>query len=131
MHYLKVFIFFLFILSTSSSLAQKNNTEKILGCWIFKEIEFSEQVDFAEELIKNAKKTVVCFNSNGKYTSAKDETGSKTITGSYKISEDGKTLIQKRDISNDGVDENAEIEFLDDKLLVFKLEFGTMSFDRK
>lgn len=131
MQYLKVFIFFFFILSTSNSAAQKNNTEKILGCWIFKEMKFSEEEDFYEELINNAKKTVVCFNSNGKFTSSKDETSSKTITGSYKILEDGKTLFQKRDISNEDVDENAEIEFLDDKLLIFKLEFGTMSFERK
>ncbi len=131
MQYLKVFLLFLFVLSTSNSVAQKSNAEKILGCWIFKEIQFIEQVGFAEELIKNAKKTVVCFNSNGKFTFTKDETDSKPISGSYKISEDGKTLIQKRDISNDSVDENAEIEFLDDKLLVFKLEFGTMSFERK
>jgi hypothetical protein len=131
MRHLKVILFFSFVLSTLNSVAQKSNSDKILGCWEFKEIKFSEEVSFAEELIENARNTFVCFSSDGKFTSTKDKTTSKIISGSYQISEDGKTLIQKRDLPNDGVDENAEIDFLDDKLLIFKLEFGTMSFERK
>ena len=131
MNHLKATVLLLFILTNLKSVAQNSNAEKILGCWIFKELQFSEQVDFAEELNKNAKNTVVCFTSDGNFTNSKSGVASNKINGTYKISEDGKTITQKSDISSENEDESAEIHSIDDKLLVFKLEFGKMVFERK
>ncbi|HOD10633.1 MAG TPA: hypothetical protein PKH91_07800 [Flavobacterium sp.] len=59
MNRLKTTLLFLFILTNLKSVAQNSNAEKILGCWTFKEVQFSEQVDFAEEFKKNAKNTII------------------------------------------------------------------------
>lgn len=131
MNRLKTTLLLLFILTNLKSVAQNSNAEKILGCWTFKEVQFSEQVDFAEEFKKNAKNTVVCFTPDGNFTTTKNGITSNTVNGTYKISEDGKTILQKSDISSEDEDESAEISTLDDKLLAFKLEFGKMIFERK
>ena len=131
MRYLKIFFFSFFVLSTLNTSAQKSNTEKILGCWTFKEIQFSEKVNFEGQIIKWYKNNVLCFNSDGECTSTNNENKSKPFEGSYKISEDEKTLTQKWKESNNSEEENSEIKFLDNKLLVFKVEFGTMTYKRK
>lgn len=132
MKYLKIFTFTFFLFTVVKSAAQKTNAEKILGCWTFKKIEFNGKYDFSEELIKQTKNSIVCFKSDGKFITNKSENSSVTINGSYKISDDGKTLTQKRDLSSEGsADENAEIGFVDDQNLTFKLEFGVMYFERK
>ncbi|HOD10632.1 MAG TPA: hypothetical protein PKH91_07795, partial [Flavobacterium sp.] len=72
-----------------------------------------------------------CFTPDGNFTTTKNGITSNTVNGTYKISEDGKTILQKSDISSEDEDESAEISTLDDKLLAFKLEFGKMIFERK
>ena len=132
MKYLKIFAFTFFLFTVANSAAQKTIAEKIVGCWTFKKIEFNGKYDFSEDLVKQTQNTVVCFNLNGKFITNNSENGSVAIYGSYKISDDGKILTQKRDLSNEGnVNEDAEIEFLDDENLTFKLEFGVMYFERK
>ena len=132
MVHFKTLLFSFFILSTLNSTAQKINAEKIIGCWLFKEIQFNKQNNFSKEIIKQVEKSAVCFSVDGKFTATKTEDGFAPVMGTFKISDDGKTLIQKRDISEEGtVDDDAEIDFLDDKLLIFKLEFGKISFARK
>ena len=132
MKYLKIVAFTFFLFTVANSKAQKTNSEKILGCWTLKKIEFNGKYDFSEELIKQTQNTIVCFKLNGKFITNKSENSSVAINGSYKISDDGKTLTQKRDLSSEGsVDEDAEIEFIDDQNLTFKLEFGVMYFERK
>jgi hypothetical protein len=131
--YLKLFIFFLFILSTSKSLAQKDNAEKILGCWILKKIEFTNKDDYSEELIKHAQNSLVCFTFDGKFTTALAKTN-EIITGSYKISDDGKIMSQKSDLLDEdfvNIENDAEIEFLDDKQLIIKIKSTTTYFERK
>lgn len=129
MRYLKIVVLSFLAFSTAKSVAQKSTSEKILGCWILKKIEYNTKLDFSEELIKEAQNTVVCFDAKGKFTSTKAD--STPITGTYKVLEDGKTITQKRDISDGSVDEDAEFEFPDDTHLIFKLEFGSMQFERK
>ncbi|RKS03220.1 hypothetical protein [Flavobacterium sp. 102] len=131
MKYLKILVFLLFAFTTTNAVAQKTSAEKILGCWTFKKIEFNGKYDFSEELILQTQNTVVCFNANGKFITTNAKKSSEPINGSYKIADDGKTLSQKRDLSDEGFDEDAEIEFLNDENLIFKLEFGTMYFERK
>jgi hypothetical protein len=133
MQYIKLFIFFLFILSTSNSLAQKDNAEKIIGCWVLKKIEFTTKDDYFEELIKHAQNSLVCFKVDGKFTTTLAKTD-EPITGSYKISNNGKIMSQKSDLSDEDfekVENDAEIEFLDDKQLVIKIESTTTYFERQ
>ena len=133
MQYLKIFIFFLFILSTSKSLAQKDNAEKILGCWILKKIEFTNKDDYSEELIKHAQNSLVCFTVDGKFTTTLVKTN-EIITGRYKISDSGKIMSQKSDLLDEdfvSIENDAEIEFLDDKQLVIKIKSTTTYFERK
>ena len=130
MRYLKTFLLLTFTLLFSKSIAQKTNSEKILGCWSLKKMEFNANYDFAEELIKESKNSVVCFDSNGKFKTTKPGTSPITTNGSYKILLDGKKITQRRDLSDGNGEENAEIEFLDDKQLVLKLEIGFMYFER-
>ena len=132
MQYLKTLFLSLCILSFLSNSAQKTNAEKILGCWVFKEIQFNNHENFSKELIKQAERSVVCFSSDGRIIMTKTADDTSPISGSFKISNDGKTLVQKRDLSDEGtIDDDAEIDFLDDKLLVFKVEFGKIAFERK
>ena len=132
MQYLKTLFLSLCILSFLSNSAQKTNAEKILGCWVFKEIQFNNHENFSKELIKQAERSVVCFSSDGRIIMTKTADDTSPISGSFKISNDGKTLVQKRDLSDEGtIDDDAEIDFLDDKLLVFKVEFGKIVFKRK
>lgn len=121
----------LFSFSTANAVAQNANSEKILGCWILKKIEFNTQNDFSEDFNQQAQNSVVCFNSDGKFTTTKAGNSAVPINGSYKILDDGKTVTQKKALADESVEEDAEIEFLDDKHLIFKIEFGSMYFDRK
>lgn len=129
MYYYKIMFFLLFTLASSAAQAQKSNAEKILGCWQFKEMQLSAPNEFSNELIKQAQNTVVCFTADGKFKTTKPNAA--PISGTYTLSDDGKTIIQSRDIADESIDENAEIQFLDDKMLIFKLEFGVISFDHK
>ena len=124
-------IVFLNLCCCHNANAQKSNAEKIIGCWIFKTFEFVNPDEFSKEIIKEAQNTEVCFDTNGKFTTIKPGTNAVTITGVYSLSADGKTLSQKRDVSSEGIDEDAEIVLLDAENMTFKLEFGTMLLQRK
>lgn len=97
----------LFILLVTTVQAQKTNAEKILGCWLFKEMKLSTPNEFSNELSKQAQNTVVCFTADGKYKTTK--ANAAAIDGTYTLSEDGKTITQSRDIADESTDENAEI----------------------
>lgn len=124
-------IYIFFVLCCFKANAQTSNAEKIIGCWTFKTFEFVNPNEFSKEIIQEAKKTEVCFDTNGKFTSTKSGANTVTITGVYSLSADGKILSQKRDISPDGIDEDAEIVVLDTENLIFKLEIGKMYLERK
>ena len=124
-------IVFLILCCFHNANAQKSNAEKIIGCWTFKTFEFVNPDEFSKEIIKEAQNTEVCFDTKGKFTSTKSGANAFTITGVYSLSEDGKTLSQKRDIATDGIDEDAEIVVLDAENLIFKLEIGKMYLERK
>jgi len=130
MRHLKTFLLLTFTLFFSKSIAQHSNSEKILGCWLLKKIEFNANYDFAEELLDESKNSIVCFDSNGKFKTTKPESSLVTTTGSYKILLNGKKITQSRDLSDENEEEDAEITLLDDKQLVLKLEIGYMYFER-
>ena len=136
MRYFKM-IFCLFIVFYAvEGRAQSAASEKIIGCWQFKKIEYKADFEFAEEVRNQVQGSVLCFDSDGKFTNT---TGSKMIgSGRYSVSADGKTITQQTDLSEedvlDGViqtDLDAEIDFPDENTVLFSIEFGTVYMERK
>lgn len=121
-------IIFFFITST---LAQKSNAEKIVGCWVLKKMEFSNPTDDAPKLSEEAINSYVCFENDSTFITRLGGQESNVVEGKYQISADGKTLTQTRDYDAEGTDEKAEIAVLDDKIMELKLEFGMMHFVKK
>lgn len=129
---LKIAFLLLVVLQVYDGVAQKENARKILGCWVLKNVEFVSKNEFSEQILQQARNSVVCFDASGKFTTTLGTAGLPPVTGSYQISADGKTMVQKKDNPEEGeVDEDSEIAMLDDKQLVFKLSFGTIYMDRK
>jgi hypothetical protein len=73
----------------------------------------------------------VCFTADGKYNTVKRGNEQTQITGTYKFEDDGKTLTQKSNRDNGGMDEDATIALLNEQELVFEIEIGKMYFVRK
>lgn len=86
---LSVFFSFFFY---SNSTAQSDNKQKILGCWEVRQVIFTTEVEESEELSMEAIGSVICFDSKGNFTNKK---GEMTLKGTYKLSENGRTLYQK------------------------------------
>lgn len=132
---LKIILFLIFIFSNTNSIGQETNAEKIIGCWTFKKIEFTEQHDFSEEIIKQTKNAILCFYADGKFTNT--NSGKIQGNGTYKISDDGKTITQKSDLTSEDMevdsqnDIDAKINFLNEHSLSFELDFGIMYLERK
>lgn len=118
-----------FFMITTVSFAQKSKAYTILGCWKFKRIEFFEQNDFNQELLLEAKNTLVCFDEKGKFTNRKSNAKDE-IRGIYSLSADGKTLFQKGDFDEYDTNISAVINKLDPNYLVLEIEFGVMYFER-
>jgi hypothetical protein len=127
---LKLILVVVLLLSISKSMAQSTNSQKIIGCWSLKNMEFTQKVENPTELINNALNTLICFNTEGKFTTTKAGETS-VVTGKFKVSEDGKTLHQTRDVQDEGNDEDGQIVLIDEKQLIFKTDYVTLIFDRK
>jgi hypothetical protein len=102
MKYFKI-LFLMVVFSTMNVVAQKDNATKIVGC----------------------------CTADGKYSTAKRGKEQTQITGTYQFEDDGKTLTQKSDRNNGGMDEDATIALLNEQELVFEIEIGKMYFVRK
>jgi len=130
MRYLKLLLLSVLLTSTARTVAQEDHAKKILGCWIFQKIEYTVAMDTAEDTSPAPNSIKVCFEAGGKYTTTVIGTND-TLTGTYEFSADGKTIIQKRDIQQDGItDENAAIAFPTADSLVFTLDFARLYFYR-
>ena len=113
-------------------MAQKVTEEKLLGCWKIKSVEFLQTNKDSLALINNIKGIITCFENNGKFT-IKMKTGEKVEivgTGTFNIDADGKTINQKRDADDNGVDEPAEIVKVSDQELSFKVSEMIFHFER-
>jgi len=130
MRYLKLLLLTVLLTPTARTLAQEDHAKKILGCWVFQKIEYTEAMDMGEDTSPAPNSLKVCFDPGGKYTTTVIATND-SLTGTYEFSADGKTIIQKRDIQPDGTtDENAAIAFPTADSLVFTLEFARLYFYR-
>lgn len=129
----KTIIAFLLFFVCTNSIAQNTNSQKIIGCWKVTKFELKTEIENSSEIIKDAINNEVCFDAKGNFitTNAED----KTITnGTFNLSEDGKTIFQRsnNEINDiDIIDENAEIEVLNEKTLILKSDYFTMSFEKK
>ncbi|WP_460577048.1 hypothetical protein [Flavobacterium koreense] len=124
-----IFAFLLFFVCTNS-IAQSTNSQKIIGCWKVTKFELKTEIENSSEIIKDAINNEVCFDAKGNFitTNAED----KTIgNGTFNLSEDGKTIFQKSNDENNDIGGNAEIELLNEKTLILKSDYFTMSFEKK
>ena len=117
------------LLLGTMAFSQKTNEKKILGCWTLKNMTFMAPDGESEALFKDAVNTEVCFLKDGKFTTKLPNT-TDLLKGSYHFSEDGKTLYQSRDVSDEGIDDPGQITLLDDKVLRFQTNGVEMEFER-
>ena len=111
------------VLFTTQNLAAQVATEaKLLGCWEISRFEFLEPMEDSLDLINGSKGHTICFEKNGKFNAkqviGKDET--PIGTGTYSIDADGKTLHQKRDADDGGIDEPGEVVSVTESQLALK-----------
>lgn len=131
MTHLKPLLILFILFTTTTSLAQKENAQKIQGCWVFKKMVAPASANIPQESMPPADSITVCFEANGKYTSA-IVNNPILLTGQYQVSADGKTLTQQRDIQEEyTVDEDATIEFTSENAVILKLEQAHLYFERK
>jgi hypothetical protein len=124
-------LFLMVVFSTMNVVAQKDNATKIVGCWILKKMELTDPKFMSAKMQEEALNSEVCFTADGKYSTAKRGKEQTQITGTYQFEDDGKTLTQKSDRNNGGMDEDATIALLNEQELVFEIEIGKMYFVRK
>ncbi len=127
-----VSIVFLVLGVQFSLMAQKLTEEKLNGCWKIKSIEFLHPTEDSAEIIKSAKGIITCFDKNGKFvTKIKTDDSEQIIgTGSFSIGADGKTVSQKRDVDDGGIDEPAEANMVNDNEITFKVEQLILHYER-
>lgn len=131
MNPIKSLLILLMVFTTTTTLAQKENAQKIQGCWVFKKMVAPASANIPQDSMPPADSITVCFEANGKYTSTMAN-NTAPITGQYQISEDGKTITQQRDVQEEySVDEDATIEFTTDNKVILKMEFAHLYFERK
>jgi hypothetical protein len=126
----KTIITFLLFFVCTNSIAQNTNSQKIIGCWKVTKFELKTEIENSSEIINGAINNEVCFDAKGNFVTTNAE--DKTITnGTFNLSEDGKTIFQKSNNEINDVGENAEIELLNEKKLIIKSDYFTMSFEKK
>lgn len=130
MNSIKTIVAFLLLFVCTNSIAQSNNTQKIIGCWKITKFELKTKTENSSELIKDVINTEICFDSKGNFTTKKVKEKS-IVYGKFNLSEDGKTLFQSSHIENNDLEENAEIEVLNEKTLTLKGDYFTMIFEKK
>ncbi|AWA30872.1 hypothetical protein HYN48_12725 [Flavobacterium magnum] len=90
------------------SHAQSNVKELVIGCWKIDSVNSPETG--AQMDLPDGASSIVCLKKDGRFTTT---TGSMTVEGDYKISEDGKTMTQSMD---GGMQDEGEISVTDTAL---------------
>ncbi|OYU81767.1 MAG: hypothetical protein CFE23_02465 [Flavobacterium sp. BFFFF1] len=89
--------------------AQKENKDKIVGCWKLVKMEFEDPNDPGKEDADAAINSVVCLKKDGKFETNAQQ---RKVQGVYAISADGKTMTQSMEGMDGG--EDGEILLLTD-----------------
>lgn len=121
-----VTIVLLALVANTRLKAQIATEEKLLGCWKFSKLDNPEPEEGSKQMDDEMKGHTVCFEKNGKF-SARKVIGDQVTpigTGTFSIRADGKTIDQKRDADDGGIDESGEVVALTEDLLSIK--FGSM-----
>ncbi|MEO8771826.1 MAG: hypothetical protein ABI402_17145 [Ferruginibacter sp.] len=123
-YFIKYFLIVISFSTQLSSHAQIATEEKLLGCWKMSKFEFLKPVKDSADLISSMKNYISCFEKNGKFTTKiKTKNGEKPVgTGIYSIGADGKTIYQKRNAEDDGVNSPGEVVFLTERELAIKID---------
>lgn len=127
MKHINIIKFYLSIILFSidfSSKGQIITIEKLLGCWKTNKLEFLKSAEDSTQLITSVHNYISCFDQKGKFnTRLLTKNGENFLgSGTYTIDQDGKTIYQKRDIKDNGVDSVGEVTILNDRELVIKVE---------
>jgi len=131
----KIFVSFLVLVSVVLiSSCSKSPAENLIGEWKIIDIKTTseipdDQLDAYKEALEGMKESSkMVYNSDGTYEKTISE---MTTKGSWKISEDGKTLTEK---SEEGITESVVVAELSDKKLVTVSELddnkNTMTFEK-
>ncbi len=109
------FLLFALCFFFSNINAQKIDVSKLLGKWVFERYEFIDMENDTAEMKRLSQGLVLCFENGNKFITTMKMEGGETevVKGTYKVSSDGKYLIQNG--------EKAQMLKLDDKEFVFKL----------
>lgn len=131
----KIFISLLVLVSVVLiSSCSKSPAENMVGEWKITDIQTTseisdDQLDAYKEALEGMKESSkMIYNSDGTYEKTISE---MTTKGTWKISEDGKTLTET---SEDGINESVEVIELSDKKLITVSELddtkNTMTFEK-
>jgi len=122
--------FLLLLAFAIDASAQKAVSEKkIIGCWTLVEFRITPEPAGMAEIEKQALNNVICFEKGGKYIGKKPD-GISSGSGTYSISEDGKTIYQKTEGIPDDQNPPGTIVTLNDKELVITAMEATMRFKK-
>jgi len=115
MKIIKQVLIFFAIISPLYSYCQETNHTKVLGTWAFMKFEFTKPMKDSLALIGNSKGMIVTFETENKVIMKRKKENEKEIirTGTYTLSEDGKSMFQN--------DVEAQILSLTDEELVMKV----------
>lgn len=123
-HFFKYFLTIILFSIHLNVWAQITTEEKLLGCWKVSKFEFIKPVEDSANLITGMKNFISCFEKDGKFVTKINANNDKKIigTGTFNIGSDGKTIYQKRNTEENGVDSAGEIVILNDKELAIKVD---------
>lgn len=123
-YFIKYFFTIILFSTRLNSEAQIANEEKLLGCWKVSKSEFLKPAEDSADLTTSMKNYISCFEKEGKFiTKIKTKNGEKIIgTGTYHIGSDGKTIYQKRNSEDNGIDSPGEVVILNDQELAIKAD---------
>lgn len=123
-HFIKYLFTIILFLISFNLLAQITSKEKLSGCWKVNKFEFLSPVEDSAELVTGMKNYIICFEMGGKYITKINIKNIEEIigTGTYHISSDGKTIYQKRNSDDNGIDSPGDVVILNDRELAIKAD---------
>lgn len=110
--------------------AQNAMVEKqLFGCWKLTGFKIDPAPPNMAEIEKQALNSLICFEKAGKYVGKKPD-GTESGTGTYSVSEDGKTIYQKTEGIPDDQNPPGTIVKLTDSELVISSNEATIRFTK-
>lgn len=121
----------IFLLLSTSGTAQSDNLQKILGCWELKSVTFKPSSEVSKETVQEGRGRVVCFRQDGTFSGHSPIKEERSITGTWSLSPDGKTLQQIENGTSKEQNLPAQVVLLSDSRLRLEIDFAFFEFSRK